>query len=392
MGNCYSSSPKDVVPKDVVQKSKQQPIANGIHSSDHKDNEGETFLLDYQIERVLGKGGFGEVFLAIHKNTNTKVAIKVFHHTSAKDELKFDNEIQILHKVNGCKTCLNIHSVAKEPTRFFIVTEFLGGGELFDHIRRNFNFSEQKASKLFAQMANTIHYLHTHEIVHLDLKPENFVFDSDDKTLKLIDFGTAIDLNPPREYRIKIGTPFYVAPEMLKNPTKTASELKACDMWGLGVVLYVMTTGFLPFHGANRNEIFKAVMKGEFKFPPHSSLSPDLKNLIERLLDLDVNHRFTSYDLIQHPFIANPENFSDEPFGEFFVNGINHCWDDTLLKRELERYWQRILSQAIVRNINRCFTSWILIIVGNWNLMNLWRWYRNWDLIRMTYIQLLQNY
>jgi len=164
--------------------------------------------------------------------------------------------------------------------------ELATGGELFDKIVQHKRFSERRAARLMQKILSAVKHLHEHQICHRDLKPENFIFsdDSPDAEIKLIDFGLSKRFgtpNQPPNSKVKmqtiVGTPYYVAPEVLKGIYD-----EACDVWSLGIILYIFLCGYPPFEGDNNKEIFKNVLQQKLTFDPvdWKNISSDAKALL----------------------------------------------------------------------------------------------------------------
>jgi calcium-dependent protein kinase len=147
--------------------------------------------------------------------------------------------------------------------------ELAEGGELFDKIVSSQTFSEKVAADYMKKMLSAIKHLHQHQIVHRDLKPENFLFSDNtpDAEIKLIDFGLSKRFGTTTERKVKlstvVGTPYYVAPEVLKGDYDNT-----CDIWSLGIILYIFLCGYPPFEGDSNKEIFRNVLNQNLKFDP----------------------------------------------------------------------------------------------------------------------------
>ena len=194
------------------------------------------------------------------------------------------------------------------------MTEFCGGGELFDHIIDRGRFSERCASKIVKQILSAIKHLHDRNICHRDLKPENILFESKSKEaqVKLIDFGLSKYFsvkNPIKDsrrdeqalMRTKTGTPYYMAPEVLDGAYD-----ETCDMWSLGVITYCLLCGYPPFNADNDQQLFRKIKTCDYEFymPEWGSVSDEAKNFIEGLLKLDPKNRMTPEMALAHPWIT----------------------------------------------------------------------------------------
>lgn len=179
------------------------------------------------------------------------------------------------------------------PDEFQIVTELCTGGELFYKISDCQHFDEIMACNLMHQILSCLEYCHRNNIVHLDIKPENLIFENNEPTalLKLIDFGTSTFYNPEEKMTIKIGTPAYMAPEVMKM-----NYNEKCDVWSCGVILYVLLSGMLPFEGDTEKEMQNAVLYKELSFADEEWIfvSPEAKAFIRKLLEKNPLFRYSA--------------------------------------------------------------------------------------------------
>lgn len=204
-------------------------------------------------------------------------------------------EIEILAEVDH-KNIIKLIEVHEDVKYLHLITELCTGGELFDRIIAKSetpegHFEEQHAAKIIASILDAIAYCHERHIVHRDLKPENFLFVSKDENaqVKIIDFGLSRhEAAGEGVMRTKVGTPYYVAPEVLKK-----QYTKSCDMWSIGVIAYILLCGYPPFYGDSDNQIFDSVKAGKFDFPSPEwdTISEDAKDFICCLLKMDPSER-----------------------------------------------------------------------------------------------------
>lgn len=216
----------------------------------------------YTFGPPLGSGSFGTVRKAIHKLTGQPRAIKILK-KDEQDEKKLELEVDILSKISH-PNAMQIYEYYQDAKYFYIVSEFCAGGELFDKITKKGKFNEREAANILKQMLSTVLYCHSNNIVHRDLKPENILLDdkSDDTVIKIIDWGGARYFIHGKKMTTVSGTPYYIAPEVLKEKYD-----EKCDIWSCGVILYILLSGYPPFNGINDMEIMKAVKKGRYNFP-----------------------------------------------------------------------------------------------------------------------------
>ena len=193
----------------------------------------------------------------------------------------------------------------------YIISEFLKGGELFDCILKNNNFTEYQASKIMQQLLSAVSYLHKHNIVHRDLKPENVVLEgkSTKSPIKIIDFGSSKKFQ--KNYLTKTtGTIYYIAPEVLNQKYN-----QKCDIWSCGVILYILLCGYPPFNAAKGEtdiDITEKIKSGIFSFPKEewSGISNNAKNVIRRMLDLDIKRRPTAEELMKDKWFKRAKIFN----------------------------------------------------------------------------------
>lgn len=219
---------------------------------------------DYLIGKLLGEGSYGQVKLVIHKRNGFERAIKIIRKQELPEEEKKNllKEVQILKGLDH-PNIIKLFDMYEDQIYFYLVTEFCSGGELFDRIQKINCFTEKDAAKYIKQLLSAITYLHERNIVHRDLKAENLLFENEneDANMKLIDFGVSSEILKGAKLKETLGTPYYIAPEVLLQ-----SYDEKCDVWSCGVILYILLCGYPPFNGADDNEILENVKKGEFCF------------------------------------------------------------------------------------------------------------------------------
>jgi serine/threonine-protein kinase Chk2 len=286
----------------------------------HESEEGGP-QKDYDVREVLGTGNFATVKLAIHKKSGEKFAIKIIdkkkfllsNATKRKNALM--DEVFILKQVDH-KNIIHINDVYETPTKLFLVLELVTGGELFDKIVSVGSFSEAKAKELFRQMLDAVGYLHNQGIAHRDLKPENILLKSkEDDTIKLSDFGLSRVMNEDAsKMKTMCGTPQYVAPEILTEADNDGYS-KACDLWSLGVILYIMLVGYPPFNETKSKSLFEQIKTADFDYDKEfwSKISDEVKDFIVHLLTVDPNKRYNVQQALDHPWMKGEKMASVSP-------------------------------------------------------------------------------
>lgn len=265
---------------------------------------------DYEISTtVLGLGINGKVLQCYHKNTKEKFALKVLH-----DSQKARREVELHWRASGCRHIVNIMEVYENTYSgkncLLVVMECMEGGELFQRIqdRQDGAFTEREAAQVMHEICVAVTYLHDNNIAHRDLKPENLLYTKTDVTgiLKLTDFGFAKETFSKDTLQTPCYTPYYVAPEVL-GPEKYD---KSCDIWSLGVIMYILLCGFPPFYSNHGLAISpgmkKRIRTGQFTFPSPEwqNVSQEAKNLIMGMLTIDPAERLVIDQVMKNKWIA----------------------------------------------------------------------------------------
>ena len=208
----------------------------------------------YQVLESVGKGAFGEVKKVLHKLTKDIRAMKIIKKDKC-DKNYLNNlysEINILKQMDH-PNIVKLYEIFSDSKHLYLITEYLEGGELFDLILKQRHFTEHTAAKIMKQVLSAVHYCHQRKIVHRDLKPENLLLvRPDDFEIKVIDFGLAREFQPKQNMCSRMGTPFYIAPEVLKK-----KYTEKCDVWSCGVILYILLCGQAPFNGRTEQQIYE---------------------------------------------------------------------------------------------------------------------------------------
>jgi calcium-dependent protein kinase len=259
----------------------------------------------YKVKERIGNGSYGKVFKVYHYDSRAHRAMKVIKKEYLKqqdDDKLFLKEIEIMTSLDH-PNILKILEYFMDDNYYYIVTELITGGELFDHVAQLKNFSEVKACMIMEQLFSAVNYLHHRGIVHRDIKLENIMVEKSDKDniqIKIIDFGASNFFKKNMGLKMKIGTPYYIAPDVLKK-----NYSYKCDMWSCGVLMFILLSGYPPFDGKTDQEIMDKVKIGKFSFDKKiwDDISTEAKNLINQLLQLDPKLRLTAEAAIKHPWM-----------------------------------------------------------------------------------------
>ena len=266
------------------------------------------FLDNYDVIKQLGKGGYGKVYEVKHKKTGEIRACKHLSKLSIKNLDKFEREIEILIKSDH-PNIIKLFEVFESQRSLYLVLEECKGGEIFDriieHIQSKQMYSEKDAAIIFQQVMSAIEYCHNNGICHRDLKPENILYlnkgPEKDNPIKVIDFGLSQHISSDKKLTTKVGTAYYVAPEILKG-----DYTEKCDIWSAGVILYIFLSGDPPFNGPSDSAIYNKIAQMKFNFPEKKwgNISKEAKDLIINMIAPE-KERYTAKQVLAHPWFSN---------------------------------------------------------------------------------------
>ncbi|OQR81658.1 kinase [Thraustotheca clavata] len=261
----------------------------------------------YDVGRQIGVGGFSVVKIARNKGTGEEVAAKFFNMKCASRD-QIEAEIHMLQSIGRHKNIVSLQDVIYEPQNIIMIMDLVRGGELFDYIVEKGSMTEADASRILRDVCMALDHLHHRGVCHRDLKPENLLLTdtSEHPGIKIADFGLSQHLRIG-QYVIEdhpMGTAVYWAPEIIKR----APQDVGVDMWAFGVLLYITLTGIHPFDpNGNRTDaqILSFVAKGDYDIdnPYYKDLSPQAKDLIAHLLEVDPKSRYTATQALAHPWL-----------------------------------------------------------------------------------------
>ena len=263
-------------------------------------NENNKQIGDYLLNEEIGSGGFAKVVLGTHIPTGEKVAIKIMDKQQIlSDELNKErvlSEIAIL-KIVRHNNIIKLYEVMETPQKIFLVMEYCDGGELFDYIVSKQHLSEKQACTFFQEIIDALTYLHSQNIVHRDVKPENILLESFGKsvTCKLIDFGISRTYTLDKLITTPCGTASYAPPEMHRGEEYYGL---LSDVWSAGVLLYAMVFGYLPFCEEDEDTNIDNIIKGNYEIPDEAS--PELRDFLQHVLDIDPLSRYDLEQIKKH--------------------------------------------------------------------------------------------
>ena len=317
------------------------------------------FLDNYEVIKQIGKGGYGKVYEVKNKKSGLIRACKHLSKLVVKNLEKFEREINILINSDH-PNIIKIFEVYESQRSLYIIMEECRGGEIFDriieHIQSKKMYSEKDAATIFQQVMSSIEYCHNNGICHRDLKPENLLYlnqgPENENPIKVIDFGLSQMISPEKNLKTKVGTAYYVAPEILKG-----DYTEKCDIWSAGVILYILLSGDPPFNRPSDSVIYNKISKMKFSFPEKKwkDISKEAKDLIIHMMAPE-NERYTAKQVLEHPWFKNATsiplsslNFNPDLF-------IDYVKGPQIKKISLSFIASR-LDENEIKNLNKIFEA-----------------------------------
>lgn len=254
-------------------------------------------LEDFEIGRPLGKGQFGNVYLAREKRTKFIVALKVLYKRQIEKagvEHQLRREIEIQSHLRH-KNILRLYGYFYDEKRVYLILEFSPKGELFKELNRLGKFEEARAARYICSLARALKYCHSKHVIHRDIKPENLLLGLKGE-VKIADFGWSVHA-PTTKRQTMCGTIDYLPPEMILNQDHDTNA----DIWCLGVLAYEFLCGHAPFEAPDAKQTYERIVKVDLKFPSHVSM--EARDLIKRMLRKDPSKRMPLGTVQSHPWI-----------------------------------------------------------------------------------------
>uniref|UniRef100_A0ABI7XB77 non-specific serine/threonine protein kinase n=1 Tax=Felis catus TaxID=9685 RepID=A0ABI7XB77_FELCA len=267
---------------------------------------------NYRLLKTIGKGNFAKVKLARHILTGREVAIKIIDKTQLNPTSlqKLFREVRIM-KILNHPNIVKLFEVIETDKTLYLIMEYASGGEVFDYLVAHGRMKEKEARAKFRQIVSAVQYCHQKRIVHRDLKAENLLLDAD-MNIKIADFGFSNEFTVGSKLDTFCGSPPYAAPELFQGKKYDGPEV---DVWSLGVILYTLVSGSLPFDGQNLKELRERVLRGKYRIPFY--MSTDCENLLKRFLVLNPIKRGTLEQIMKDRWInAGHEEDELKPFVE----------------------------------------------------------------------------
>lgn len=323
MGNCCMTPSVRSDKKRV--KHRQNPFAgnhtsgNGGHRLIVLDNPtGHDLEEKYELGNELGRGEFGVTYLCTDKSTGEKLACKSISKKKLRTKVDIDDvkrEVEIMKHLPHHPNIVSLKATYEDSNAVHLVMELCEGGELFDRIVARGHYTERAAANVTRTIVEVIQMCHKHGVMHRDLKPENFLFSNKKEIapLKAIDFGLSVFFKPGERFNEIVGSPYYMAPEVLKR--NYGPEV---DVWSAGVILYILLCGVPPFWAETEQGVAQAIIRSvvDFKREPWPKVSDGAKDLVRKMLDPDPTRRLTAHEVLEHPWLHNAKKASNASLGD----------------------------------------------------------------------------
>ncbi|XP_015251402.1 PREDICTED: serine/threonine-protein kinase MARK2 isoform X8 [Cyprinodon variegatus] len=257
-----------------------------MNSGSTATSEEQPHIGNYRLLKTIGKGNFAKVKLARHVLTGKEVAVKIIDKTQLNSSSlqKLFREVRIMKMLNH-PNIVKLFEVIETEKTLYLVMEYASGGEVFDYLVAHGRMKEKEARAKFRQIVSAVQYCHQKCIVHRDLKAENLLLDAD-MNIKIADFGFSNEFTLGNKLDTFCGSPPYAAPELFQGKKYDGPEV---DVWSLGVILYTLVSGSLPFDGQNLKELRERVLRGKYRIPFY--MSTDCENLLKKFLILNPSKR-----------------------------------------------------------------------------------------------------
>ena len=311
----------------------------------------------YKFKEILGGGHFGTVRVAYKRKEEPRryYAIKSISkkNLSPSDLEDLIKEVDIISGLDH-PVIIDFYETYQDEFFFHIVMELCKGKEVFQKIASEGKIEEKKVAIVIHKVLNAIAYCHSRGITHRDIKPENILFETDElnSEIKLIDFGLSRKYSADQKMHTILGTPYYIAPEVLKG-----NYDEKCDIWSIGALTYIMLCGEPPFKGKSNNEIFMKIIKEPIKFNPYkwNNLSENSKNFIRNLLNKDPNKRPNAMEALGHIWFNSIEISSPKNITQDILNNIKNFRIKQQFKKIVLRYLLSTLNESELKKYKRAF-------------------------------------
>ncbi|KAG8388995.1 hypothetical protein BUALT_Bualt02G0183400 [Buddleja alternifolia] len=311
----------------------------------------------YDLGRELGRGEFGVTYLCTDVETGEKLACKSIAKKKLRTDVDVDDvrrEVEIMKHMPKHPNIVTLKDTYEDDNAVHIVMELCEGGELFDRIVARGHYTERGAAFVMRTIVEVVQMCHQQGVMHRDLKPENFLYANKKETspLKAIDFGLSVFFKPGERFDEIVGSPYYMAPEVLKR--NYGPEI---DVWSAGVILYILLCGVPPFWAETEQGVAQAIIRSvvDFKRDPWPKISDNAKDLVKKMLDPDPSRRFTAQQVLEHPWLQNIKKAPNVSLGETVKARLKQFSVMNKLKKRALRVVAEHLSVEEVAGMKEAF-------------------------------------
>ncbi|CAA7389437.1 unnamed protein product [Spirodela intermedia] len=311
----------------------------------------------YMLDRELGRGEFGVTYLCMVRETRELLACKSISKRKLRTSVDVEDvrrEVAIMRHLPKSPSIVSLREACEDDRAVHLVMELCEGGELFDRIVARGHYTERAAAVVTRTIVEVVQLCHRHGVIHRDLKPENFLFANkkENSPLKAIDFGLSIFFKPGERFTEIVGSPYYMAPEVLKR--NYGPEI---DIWSAGVILYILLCGVPPFWAESEQGVAQAILRGviDFKRDPWPSISENAKHLVQQMLEPDPKLRLTARQVLEHPWLQNAKKAPNVPLGDVVKSRLKQFSMMNRFKRRALRVIADHLSSEEVEDIKEMF-------------------------------------
>lgn len=312
---------------------------------------------EYDVGDQAGEGTQGVVFRATRKKTGVVRAIKKVPKKSVCMD-KFRFEIELMKRLDH-PNIIKLYETFDDRSSTYLVMELCSGGELFDKVVEQGSLSESEAALVLQEILRAVHYMHEQDLTHRDLKPENFIFASkgpidEENMLKLIDFGVACECRPSEVLKEVVGTPYYVAPQVI-----TLRYDKMCDLWSCGVIMFTLLTGNVPFCGNSDAETLSMVREGIVRYTQDAwrKVSEDALYLVKRLLTRNPKERWSAQQALECDWIKKRAPMAEAVLQNDIIDRLGSFRRKNRLKQAVLTIVANEMDNEQIRHLRETFTA-----------------------------------
>ncbi|CAH9062801.1 unnamed protein product [Cuscuta europaea] len=318
---------------------------------------GDDIMATYKLGHELGRGEFGVTYLCTDKSTGEHLACKSISKKKLRTQVDIDDvkrEVQIMKHLPRHPNIVSLKDTYEDDHAVHLVMELCEGGELFDRIVARGHYTERAAAVVTRTIVEVIQICHKNGVMHRDLKPENFLFANKKETaaLKAIDFGLSVTFKPGETFKEIVGSPYYMAPEVLKR--NYGPEV---DVWSAGVILYILLCGVPPFWAETEKGVAQAIIRSvvDLKKDPWPKVSDNAKDLVKKMLNPDPTKRLTALEVLDHPWLQNAQKAPNVSLGETVIARLKQFSMMNKLKKRALKVIAEHLSVEEMAGIKEVF-------------------------------------